>query len=96
MKALSERQGQLMHAIVTHWVERGFPPTLRELGLLVGVRSTNGITEHLRAMQRKGALAIEAAQSRSITLAPEYMRYVVQGWACKLGIELVEKKEQAA
>jgi repressor LexA len=44
--------------------DRGYPPTLREIGARMGIRSTNGVNDHLRALERKGYLTREDMKSR--------------------------------
>jgi repressor LexA len=46
--------------------ERGYPPTLREIGNFMGIRSTNGVNDHLRALERKGYLTREDMKSRAL------------------------------
>jgi repressor LexA len=46
--------------------QRGYPPTLREIGNFMGIRSTNGVNDHLRALERKGYLAREDMKSRAL------------------------------
>jgi repressor LexA len=46
--------------------DRGYPPTLREIGNFMGIRSTNGVNDHLRALERKGYLAREDMKSRAL------------------------------
>jgi repressor LexA len=48
--------------------ERGYPPTLREIGEYMGIRSTNGVNDHLRALERKGYLRREDMKSRALKL----------------------------
>ena len=50
------RQLRVLRAIAALSEERGFAPTLRELGELTGIRSTNGVTDHLKALRRKGCV----------------------------------------
>lgn len=45
---------------------RGYPPTLREIGAYMGIRSTNGVNDHLRALERKGHLKREDMKSRAL------------------------------
>jgi len=45
---------------------RGYPPTLREIGAHMGIRSTNGVNDHLRALERKGYLTREDMKSRAL------------------------------
>ncbi len=46
--------------------ERGYPPTLREIGGHMGIRSTNGVNDHLEALTRKGYLVREELKSRAL------------------------------
>jgi repressor LexA len=46
--------------------DRGYPPTLREIGARMGIRSTNGVNDHLRALERKGYLKREDMKSRAL------------------------------
>ncbi len=47
-------------------LDRGYPPTLREIGNHMGIRSTNGVNDHLRALERKGYLMREDMKSRAL------------------------------
>lgn len=67
MKAqLTERQQQVLNFIRGCLEERGFPPTLREIGQHMGIRSTNGVNDHLKALERKGYLVREGLKSRAL------------------------------
>jgi repressor LexA len=63
---LTERQQQALDFITTCLEERGYPPTLREIGEHMGIRSTNGVNDHLKALERKGYLAREVLKSRAL------------------------------
>lgn len=56
MNALTTRQKLALDCIRNSIAERGIPPTLREIGEVMGIRSTNGVCDHLRALERKGFL----------------------------------------
>jgi repressor LexA len=45
---------------------RGYPPTLREIGEQMGIKSTNGVNDHLKALEKKGYLAREDLKSRAL------------------------------
>ncbi len=66
MQGLTERQQQVLHYIRQSIHERGYPPTLREIGAHMGIRSTNGVNDHLRALERKGYLTREDMKSRAL------------------------------
>lgn len=68
MQGLTKRQAQTLDYIRQSIEERGYPPTLREIGEVMGIRSTNGVNDHLRALERKGYLRREDMKSRALRL----------------------------
>lgn len=63
---LTDRQRQVLDFISDSIRKRGFPPTLREIGSHFGIRSTNGVNDHLRALEKKGYLQREDLKSRAL------------------------------
>ncbi|GMV13963.1 MAG: transcriptional repressor LexA [Myxococcales bacterium] len=71
MQGLTKRQEQTL-AFIRHSInERGYPPTLREIGEHMGIKSTNGVNDHLRALERKGYLRREDMKSRALKLVED-------------------------
>src|SRR5579862_6940676 len=66
MQGLTDRQQQVLSYIRQSIHDRGYPPTLREIGAHMGIRSTNGVNDHLRALERKGYLTREDMKSRAL------------------------------
>jgi repressor LexA len=66
MQGLTKRQAETLDYIRRSIEERGYPPTLREIGEHMGIRSTNGVNDHLRALERKGYLRREDMKSRAL------------------------------
>ncbi|MBN1654811.1 MAG: transcriptional repressor LexA [Deltaproteobacteria bacterium] len=66
MQKLTQRQEMVLNYIAVSINERGYPPTLREIGNHMGIRSTNGVNDHLRALERKGYLLREDMKSRAL------------------------------
>lgn len=66
MQKLTDRQEMVLQFIQSSISERGYPPTLREIGNHMGIRSTNGVNDHLRALERKGYLTREDMKSRAL------------------------------
>src|SRR4051812_2553536 len=66
MEELTDRQREILNFIVKESELRGFPPTIREIGEEMDIRSTNGVNDHLKALERKGYLSRGAQQSRSL------------------------------
>lgn len=71
MQGLTARQEQTLDFIRKSIEERGYPPTLREIGEYMGIRSTNGVNDHLRALERKGYLRREDMKSRALKLVSD-------------------------
>ncbi|MBX3187665.1 MAG: transcriptional repressor LexA [Labilithrix sp.] len=66
MQGLTQRQQMVLDFIRQSIADRGYPPTLREIGARMGIRSTNGVNDHLRALERKGYLTREDMKSRAL------------------------------
>ena len=71
MQGLTKRQEQTLDFIRQSIEDRGYPPTLREIGEHMGIRSTNGVNDHLRALERKGYLTREDMKSRALKLVQD-------------------------
>jgi len=71
MQGLTKRQAQTLEFIRRSIEQRGYPPTLREIGEHMGIRSTNGVNDHLRALERKGYLRREDMKSRALKLVED-------------------------
>ncbi|MCA9667594.1 MAG: transcriptional repressor LexA [Myxococcales bacterium] len=63
---LTRRQRQVLDFITESIEERGYPPTLREIGEHLEIRSTNGVNDHLKALERKGYLVRDDLKSRAL------------------------------
>lgn len=66
MDEITDRQKEILTFIQRTTEERGFPPTIREIGEEMDIRSTNGVNDHLKALERKGYLTRGEQQSRSL------------------------------
>lgn len=65
---LSEIQQEMLHAIERHTAERGRPPTVREIGAAVGIRSPGHTSYHLRHLEDLGYITREGRTSRGISV----------------------------
>jgi len=66
---LTQRQKDIYEFIRDKIVNRGYGPTVREIGLQFGIRSPNGVMCHLKALEKKGLITRESHMSRAIQLA---------------------------
>jgi repressor LexA len=68
MDELTHRQQQILQWIRDQIAGSGLPPTRAEICRAMGFRSPNAAEEHLRALERKGAIEMLAGASRGIRL----------------------------
>ena len=65
---LTPRQAQILQLIRDAIEAVGYPPTRAEIARQLGFRSANAAEDHLRALERKGMITIEAGAARGIRL----------------------------
>jgi repressor LexA len=68
MKQLTVRQAEILNFIRDEIATRSLPPTVAEIAAGMGVKSTNGVRDHLKALARKGAIELIPSTSRGIRL----------------------------
>ncbi len=68
MKGLTKRQQQILAYIGQHSSEHGYPPTVREIAQYMGIKSPNGVNDHLHALEKKGFLIRNEKKSRGLTI----------------------------
>lgn len=64
--AVKDRERDVLDFIRTHIRERGYPPTLREMMLAFGWRSTNAPRVHLLALESHGLIERDRGVCRAI------------------------------
>lgn len=50
---MKERHAQILEAIKSFYQENGFCPTVRQIGDMVGLKSTSTVITHLKAMESR-------------------------------------------
>jgi len=55
-KPATERQRKILDVIAGFTAEHGYPPSVREIGELVGLSSSSTIHAHLKALERRGLI----------------------------------------
>ncbi len=64
--ALTERQAEILRLVRELTEVSGYPPTRAEIAERMGFRSVNAAEQHLRALEKKGAIEISSGASRGI------------------------------
>ncbi|MBC2643896.1 MULTISPECIES: transcriptional repressor LexA [unclassified Rhodococcus (in: high G+C Gram-positive bacteria)] len=63
---LTDRQRRVLEVIRTSVNERGYPPSIREIGDAVGLTSTSSVAHQLRTLERKGFLRRDPNRPRAV------------------------------
>ena len=66
MKDLTPRQRQVLEYIDEQVRQRGFPPSVREIGEAVGLTSTSTVHAHVSALVNKGYINRHASRPRAL------------------------------
>jgi len=65
-KELTQRQRKVLRAIEAFVLERGFSPTIRELGRRLGIVNPSAVFKHVLSLERKGYLRREGGELRLV------------------------------
>jgi repressor LexA len=63
---LTARQREILEMIEKHMRDRGYPPSVREIGEAVGLTSPSTVHAHLGALQKRGYLMRDPTKPRAI------------------------------
>lgn len=69
-KPLTPRQQLALTLILRSITDRGYPPTVRELGAGLGLSSSNSVVFVLQRLQAKGYLDRDAGVTRGMRVLP--------------------------
>ena len=72
MQELTKRQQEILRMIQSHIERTGFPPTRTDICTHFGFRSPTAADDHLRALERKGAIELIPGASRGIRVLSEF------------------------
>lgn len=65
---LTSEQQRVYSFIVKHRLQTGFPPTVREIAQGLGYKSPNNVRQHLRLIEQKGFIRLQAGKARGIEI----------------------------
>ncbi|MFP6582844.1 MAG: transcriptional repressor LexA [Candidatus Hydrogenedentota bacterium] len=69
-KGLTKRQETILRFIIESIRDMGYPPTIAEIGEEFGITSTNGVNDHLLALEKKGYIE-RSSKARGIHVTPK-------------------------
>ncbi len=67
-EVLTGIERRIYNYVVDYLKRETFQPSVREIGLRFGIRSTKTVTEHLQSLQRKGYLDRTPSRSRALKI----------------------------
>ena len=68
MRPITGRQLEVLRFIHEFREAKGYAPSLRDIGARFAIRSTNGVNDHLRALERKGYVTRDPVVSRGVVV----------------------------
>jgi repressor LexA len=68
---LSQRQRKILGVIKEAVTDRGYPPSIREIGEAVGLTSTSSVHSQLESLERKGFIRRDPTKPRAIEVFPD-------------------------
>lgn len=74
---LQKRQQRILEFLREYLDENGYPPTVREIGAAIGVKSTSLVSYYLRRLEEEGQIARDPAVSRGLRLVDEEVEETV-------------------
>ena len=74
MKQLTPKQRQIYEFIQAFSAEHGYPPSVREIGAAVGLKSPSTVHFHLKGLEEAGVILKAEGKTRAITLAASASR----------------------
>jgi repressor LexA len=74
MKELTERQRAILACIERHTEQNGYPPTVREIGLAVGLASPSTVHAHLAKLEAAGHIKRDPTKPRAMLVSEDRLR----------------------
>ncbi len=71
MEKLTPKQEEIYQVIKESILGRGYPPSVREIGQQVGLKSTSSVHAHLETLEKKGYIRKDPTKPRTIEITDE-------------------------
>ena len=65
-ESLTDRQREVLDVVRSYAAEHGYPPTVREIGTLLGLASSSTVHSHLAALERAGIVQRDPTKPRAL------------------------------
>ena len=67
-KGLTKRQREILTYVMSNMQQRGYPPSVREIGTALGLTSSSTVHSHLTALEKKGFILRDPSKPRAIEI----------------------------
>ena len=67
-KGLTKRQREILNYLMESMQDRGYPPSVREVGAALGLTSSSTVHSHLAALEKKGYIHRDPSKPRAIEI----------------------------
>ena len=71
---LSAKQQEILDFLKSEILEKGYPPTVREICQAVGLSSTSSVHAHLNSLEKMGCIRRDPAHNRAIEILDDSFR----------------------
>ena len=71
MDTLTPKQEEIYNIIKDSILKKGYPPSVREIGELVGLKSTSSVHAQLNTLEKKGYIRMYPSKTRTIEISDD-------------------------
>ena len=75
MDTLTDKQKEIFNVIKDSILNKGYPPSVREIGELVGLKSTSSVHAHLNSLEKKGYIRKDPTKPRTIEITDDSFNF---------------------
>lgn len=94
MPRTSDKADKILEFVRQYSQENGFPPSIREIGAAVGLRSTASVSYHLQQLQDKGCLQTPEKGRKRVTVSSQRPGYIPIVGVVTAGIPILAVENQ--
>lgn len=76
IRPITEAQTRVLLYISTHIDEKKYPPSYRDISAHLEFASTNAVTNHLDALEKKGFIKTERGKARALVLTDKAASHI--------------------
>ncbi|MBR3367890.1 MAG: transcriptional repressor LexA [Lachnospiraceae bacterium] len=76
MARITKKQEEILEFIKEEILEKGYPPTVREICETVGLRSTSSVHSHLNTLEKNGFIRRDPTKPRAIEICDDSFQMV--------------------